>query len=165
MEPAFIPSISISSQSSSIHGPMCSHHHHTKKITSKQAIVCNAAGPSDSSFSSNDGMDDIRKQLERSLSTVVTQTTNEQGDTDCIWCTGSGKCVCPWCKGIGYRYEINIKSQQNWKDDIDKLLRGESVELPPKEPVPCSACRGTTHLRCRYCKGMGKGTYGFTQYP
>eukprot|EP00186_Timspurckia_oligopyrenoides_P001084 CAMPEP_0182442532 /NCGR_PEP_ID=MMETSP1172-20130603/1446_1 /TAXON_ID=708627 /ORGANISM="Timspurckia oligopyrenoides, Strain CCMP3278" /LENGTH=153 /DNA_ID=CAMNT_0024637447 /DNA_START=251 /DNA_END=712 /DNA_ORIENTATION=- len=105
-------------------------------------------------FSGN--LDLLRANLERQLQIQV----EDLPESTCLWCEGSGRCRCPWCNGEGHRMEMEMKSSAGFQEDIEKMMKGEPVKLPGKVPVRCSACTGTKKLRCRYCRGSGKGIYG-----
>mmetsp|Transcript_9921 Transcript_9921/g.26378 ORF Transcript_9921/g.26378 Transcript_9921/m.26378 type:complete len:180 (+) Transcript_9921:433-972(+) len=117
------------------------------------------AGPAEGSHGRGDEwLQSTRAALENIFVSVEVAGS---GETACLWCTGSGKCSCAWCNGQGHRMEMEMKSAEAFKDDIDAMIRGEAVPLPAKVPVRCSACRGTKLLACRYCRGSGSGSYGF----
>jgi len=107
----------------------------------------------------DESFESIRSSLEHVFENV--ELANCCGSA-CLWCAGSGKNTCAWCGGKGHRMEMEMKSSEAFKEDIDAMIRGEPVPLPGKVPVRCSACHGSKLLACRYCRGSGSGSYGFS---
>ena len=103
-------------------------------------------------------MDNERSQLEA----IFQMPPVEVNESECLFCAGSGRCACSWCKGSGVRMETEMKSNEALKEDIERMMRGEPIQMPGQVPVQCSACKGSTSLPCKYCKGCGKGMYGYS---
>ncbi|KAJ8907775.1 hypothetical protein NDN08_007880 [Rhodosorus marinus] len=84
------------------------------------------------------------------------------GTCTCIFCSGSGKRKCSWCKGHGVRQELKDLSWDQMNQMMNDIKSGKkSPSSLETEPVECPACKGTTMLKCGYCQGAGTGSYGF----
>lgn len=117
------------------------------------------------SKSSGDNTDEDLEQKRKDLDNIfgldLSASNKDDVECSCIWCSGTGGRPCTWCRATGFREERITRSWSELELDIQKKQRGEPVELPEKKPVQCSACSGFKMLRCRYCRGSGKGIYGF----
>mmetsp|Transcript_7223 Transcript_7223/g.22017 ORF Transcript_7223/g.22017 Transcript_7223/m.22017 type:complete len:147 (+) Transcript_7223:63-503(+) len=112
----------------------------------------------------NEKLTIMREKLEKSFQTVLTpdETTGKSGECDCIFCGGTGQRKCSWCKGCGTRQEMLDLSWSEMTRMFDEMKKtGKGMDKMEQVPVVCSACKGTTMLRCGFCRGDGKGSYGF----
>ncbi|KAA8494612.1 hypothetical protein FVE85_2853 [Porphyridium purpureum] len=143
-------------------GSVCRAPAHAQWIMAASGSGSGASIPSDGNGNPNPNqnqfMESLRSQLEKNFALAPVEVK----ETECLYCAGSGKCACSWCKGKGTRMETELKSNEALQEDIERMMKGENVSMPGEVPVVCSACKGTCALPCRFCRGRGRGLYGFS---
>lgn len=135
-----------------------------RKSKSPANIRASASPPQERGESGSEDHDHHRLLLERLMHIEMIPSKSKRAECTCIWCNGTKLRKCSWCDGRGYRQEFVQKSWEEISTDIEKMQSSGThspMEKMPKVDVQCSACSGTKHLRCRYCRGSGIGSYGF----
>eukprot|EP00189_Rhodosorus_marinus_P005931 CAMPEP_0113957636 /NCGR_PEP_ID=MMETSP0011_2-20120614/2891_1 /TAXON_ID=101924 /ORGANISM="Rhodosorus marinus" /LENGTH=169 /DNA_ID=CAMNT_0000968243 /DNA_START=54 /DNA_END=564 /DNA_ORIENTATION=+ /assembly_acc=CAM_ASM_000156 len=80
------------------------------------------------------------------------------GTCTCIFCSGTGKRKCSWCKGHGVRQELKDLSWDQMNQMMNDIKSGKkSPSSLETEPVECPACKGTTMLNAATVKEPGPG--------